>query len=150
MNSQSMATLSWQHPNLDWLLATAAFSVLFSLLLAWLATIIIYLKVKSLKRVFPATHNLIRAHIDYLIMSCLLGVVFSAYQYLQLSLPPAIVVILCFGVIYNPLGFVVKAVKPKTGESGSLQDKIMVTLGFIPATLGYGYAFGYILLTLAG
>ncbi len=57
--------------SMSWLLITAAGVTIFSLLLAWLGTLIIYAKIESLRKVFPATHNLIRCHVDYLIMASL-------------------------------------------------------------------------------
>ena len=126
--------------NMPWLLVTAAGVTLFSLVLAWLGSLIIYGKIAALRRVFPATHNLIRCHVDYLIMAALLGLVYFSCLHLGIVLPTAVVVILCIGVIYNPIGFFFQAIDPNFGKSDTLAGRISVCLGFLPATVGFGYA----------
>ncbi|MDX1452654.1 MAG: hypothetical protein R3183_08865 [Oleiphilaceae bacterium] len=121
------------------LLVVAAFALVLSLALAWLASLIVYAKIGFLKRCFPATHQLIRAHIDYLLMCMLLVVVFYLAERLALVLPSWVISLLCIGAIYNPLGFIVLAVKPKMANPQTLGEKARVLLGFIPATLGFGY-----------
>lgn len=141
--AQGLNTIS-----MSWLLAVAAFSTLFSLLLAWLGTFILYAKVEGLKKLFPATHNLIRAHIDYLMMTMLLSVIYFICLHLSIVLPDSIIVILCIGALYNPFGFIVKAINPKAGQSDSFFSKLGVCLGFVPATIGFGYSMVAILMAL--
>ena len=151
MNTPIEATqlsFSFSHISMEWLLATAALVMILSLALAWIATLIIYGQVKSLKKVFPATQNLIRAHIDYLMMSTLLIAFYFACEHLNVILPNAVIAILCFGVLYNPFGFILKAIDPKTGQSDTVAGKILVCSGFLPATIGFGYASFAILATL--
>ncbi len=124
----------------QWLLITAAIALLISLFEAWLATLIIYGKVGFLKKIFPATHNLIRSHVDYTMMTALVGFIYLALDHLQIELPKAIIVILCIGVLYNPFGFVLKAINPKAGNSDTVMGRIIVCAGFLPATIGFGYS----------
>jgi hypothetical protein len=132
----------------QWLLITAAIALLISLFEAWLATLIIYGKIGFLKKIFPATHNLIRSHVDYTIMTALLGFTYLALEHLHIELPKAIIVILCVGVLYNPFGFVLKAINPKAGNSDTVIGKIIVCAGFLPATIGFGYSMTAILQAL--
>ena len=129
----------------EWLIITAASITLFSLLQAWGATLIIYGNSAVLKRIFPATQNLIRSHIDYLMMASLLGLVFFSCAHLDIVLPAWLTVTLCIGAIYNPFGFVLKAMYPQIGHSGTIGTKIFVMTGFLPATVGYGYSMILIL-----
>lgn len=126
--------------NSQWLLITAAIALLISLVEAWLATLIIYGKIGFLKKIFPATHNLIRSHVDYTIMTALVGFIYLALDHLHIELPKAIIVILCIGVLYNPFGFVLKAINPKAGNSDTVMGRIIVCAGFLPATIGFGYS----------
>lgn len=123
----------------DYLLATAALALLISLALAWLASLIVYAKIGVLKRCFPATHQLIRAHIDYLLMCMLLVVSFYLVDRLQIDLPGWAIILLCVGALYNPFGFIVLAIKPHLANPETLGEKLRVLLGFLPATLGFGY-----------
>lgn len=132
----------------QWLLITAAVALLISLFEAWLATLIIYGKIAFLKKIFPATHNLIRSHVDYTIMTALLGFTYLALDHLHIELPKVIIVILCIGVLYNPFGFVLKAMNPNAGNSDTVMGRIIVCAGFLPATIGFGYSMVEIIFTL--
>lgn len=145
-STQSLTTLD--EISISWLLATAAIALIISLVEAWIATLIVYGKVEFLKRIFPAPHNLIRSHVDYTIMTALLGFTYFAVLHLGLEIPKIIIVILCVGVIYNPLGFLVKAIKPDAGQSDTFIGKLAVCLGFLPATIGFGYIMFAIILAL--
>ena len=125
--------------SMSWLLVVAAGVMIFSLFEAWLATLIIYGKVKFLKKIFPATHNLIRSHVDYLMMTSLLVVSYFICLHLNIVLPKWVIVLLCIGVIYNPFGFFIKAMNPKAGQSDTLFGKTMVCVAFLPTTIGFGY-----------
>lgn len=140
VNNAVLPTVSLSEVSMSWLLVTAAGVLLFSLIEAWLATLIVYGKVASLKKIFPATHNLIRSHVDYLMMTALLGVTYFFCLHLNIVLPKAIIVILCIGAIYNPFGFFVKAINPNAGHSETRLGKIGVCVAFLPATIGFGYA----------
>lgn len=144
MNTNSLQT-AVNGGAMDWLLITAASVVLFSLVLAWLGSLIIYGRVETLRKLFPATHNLIRCHVDYLIMAALLGLVYFSCLHLGIVLPTWVVAILCFGVVYNPLGFIFQAVDPTFGKSDTLGNKLFVCTGFLPATIGFVYAMVAIL-----
>ncbi|MBK8973902.1 MAG: hypothetical protein IPM37_22015 [Hahellaceae bacterium] len=133
-----------------WLLATAAGVLLFSLFEAWLATLIVYGKVAFLKRLFPVPHNLVRSHVDYLIMTTLLVISYFLCQHLAIELPKWLILVLCGGVIYNPFGFFIKAIKPNAGNAETPFGRVLVCLGFLPTTIGFGYVMGAVLLKLAG
>ncbi|WP_299732613.1 hypothetical protein [uncultured Endozoicomonas sp.] len=123
----------------EWLLITAAIAMLISLVEAWLATLIIYGKVEFLRKIFPATHNLIRSHVDFTIMTALAGVLYLIITHLNLEIPDWVITIFCIGVLYNPSGFIAKAINPEMGGANTTFGKVMVCLGFVPATIGFGY-----------
>lgn len=129
--------MSLSDPSL--LLITAAICMLISLGLAWLASLILYAKISRLKRMFPATHQLIRAHIDYLLMFILLVAAYYLQNLLSITLPAWVIALLCIGSLYNPFGFIVLAIKPELANPQTLGQKLRVLTGFLPATLGYGY-----------
>lgn len=122
-----------------WLLISAAIMMLIALAEAWLVTLILYAKVGALKKLFPASHNLIRSHVDYTIMTALSGMYYLVVEHLALTIPDWVIVIYCVGVLYNPAGFIAKAINPKMGNSDSVLGRLLVCLGFVPATLGFGY-----------
>lgn len=134
----------------QWLLITAAIAMLISLVEAWLATLIIYGKIGFLKKIFPATHNLIRSHVDYTIMTGLAAVLYFVIVHLELQIPNAIIVIFCVGLLYNPAGFIAKAMNPKAGNRDTVIGRIMVCAGFLPATIGFAYIMIAVLNKLMG
>ncbi len=144
--SYTPATLS--NVSLSWLLVTAAGVMIFSLFEAWLATLIIYGKVGFLRKIFRVPHNLIRSHVDYLIMTVLLCVSYFLCLHLSIELPAWLIVTLCVGVIYNPFGFFVKAINPEAGDAETPIGRVFVCLGFVPTTLGFGYVMVAVLAKL--
>lgn len=135
----AVPSASLSEVTMSWLLVVAAGVMIFSLFEAWLATLIIYGKVKRLKKIFPATHNLIRSHVDYLMMTSLLLVSYFICLHLNIILPAWVIVLLCIGVIYNPFGFFVKAINPNAGQSDTAFGKVMVCVAFLPTTIGFTY-----------
>jgi len=123
----------------DTLLLFAAICLLISLGLAWMASFILYAKTAWLKRLVKANHQLIRAHIDFLLMSLLLVVTYYLCQERGIVLPTWCIITACIGAIYNPLGFIVLAFKPKMANPETRFEKARVLLGFLPATIGFAY-----------
>jgi len=132
--------VSLSEVSMQWLLVVAAGVLIFSLFEAWLATLIIYGKITWLKKIFPATQNLIRSHVDYIMMTSLLGITYFICLHLNIVLPSSIIILLCIGSIYNPLGFFVKAINPKAGQSNNIMGRVMVCVAFLPTTIGFAYA----------
>lgn len=123
----------------DTLLLTAAVCLLVSLGLAWVASFILYMKTAWLKKVVKANHQLIRAHIDYILMCLLLISTYYLCQEREILLPAWSIVTACIGALYNPFGFIVLAFKPKMANPETALEKARVLLGFLPATIGFSY-----------
>ena len=124
-------------PNL--LIVIAAINLLLSLLLAWLASFIVYAKNRPLQRIFVSTRYLIRAHIDFLLMSLLLIAMHYVVDEFSLTIPAYIIVLAVIGAVYNPLGFVILAIKPQLSEPKTTTSKVVTLLAFLPTTIGFGY-----------
>lgn len=132
----------------EWLLFTAALALIISLVEAWIATLIYYGGVTSLKKVFKAPKNLIRSHVDYTIMTTLLAVSYFSIVHLKLSIPESIIALLCFGALYNPFGFFIQSINPKAGHNDTVLGRIMVCAAFLPTTIGFGYIMIEVMSTL--
>lgn len=148
MVESNLPSVSFSDISDTWILFTAALILVISLVEAWIATLIYYGGVKSLKKVFKAPQNLIRSHVDYTIMTALLGVAYFSIVHLQLDIPKAIIALLCFGAIYNPFGFLLKSINPKAGQSDTVVGKIIVCAAFLPTTIGFGYIMIEVMSTL--
>jgi hypothetical protein len=125
----------------------AAVCILISLTEAWILSFMRYLKIASLKRLFPGYHYLVRSHIDYLLMGMLLFLFYLILDSLQIQLGEFWLWMMVVGAIYNPFGFLVQAIKPDAAESDNPFMKAAIMLAFLPATLGFGGSSVFIILS---
>ena len=65
-----------------------------------------------MKRWFPSYQYLLKAHIDYLMMTGLLFIFFLLFTHFRLTPPPLIVVAMSVGFLVNPAAFLALAIKP--------------------------------------
>ena len=124
---------------MDLLITVAAILVIVSLALAWVASLTLYLKIPALVKVFPSAFQLVRAHIDYLLMAMLLGVFVLLGDRQGVSYAAWLRWMMVIGAVYNPLGFVVLATRTERGPKPGFETWATL-VGFIPATLGFGGA----------
>lgn len=121
---------------MQWLLVGASTFIIISLGLAWLATAVRILNVKALKDIFPAHDNLVKAHIDYILMALLLIV----FYLLNVELPTWVIVTMLFGGAVNPFMFIVVSMsKPEEFRPGAGFMGLTMTT-FISTTVGFGAA----------
>lgn len=116
----------------------ASVCLIMALLEAWLLTAARYLKWCWVKKVFPNYRDLVRSHIDYLIMSAIIFVVFLVLLQLQINPPSLILWLTLIGAIYNPFGFILQAIKPDIVGEDTL-SKVGVVIGFLPLSIGLGW-----------
>ncbi|MCC2607571.1 hypothetical protein [Planctobacterium marinum] len=116
----------------------ASVCLIMALLEAWLLTAARYLKWRWVKKVFPNYRDLVRSHIDYLIMSAIIFVVFLVLLQLQINPPSLILWLTLIGAIYNPFGFILQAIKPDIVGEDTL-SKVGVVIGFLPLSIGLGW-----------
>ena len=102
-----------------------------------------------MKSIFPSYQYLLKAHIDYLMMSGLLIVFFLLFAHFRLSVPLAIVVSMITGSLMNPVGFLVLAVKPKTNQHPASPFGIVMACSFTLTTIGYAGAAWFVARTAA-
>ena len=57
---------------MSYMVIGASFFILISLALAWLATAVRIMQIPALKSYFPSSDNIVKSHIDYLLMALLL------------------------------------------------------------------------------
>ena len=125
----------------------AAICLFMALVEAWFMTMVRYFKLTSVKKLFPGYGDLVRSHIDYLMMAAL---VFSMYLVLvELSIqPPIFILWLVFiGALYNPFGFLLQAIKPDLGNTNTFMSKLGVAIGFLPLSIGLGWSAIMVILT---
>ena len=65
-----------------------------------------------MKKVFPSYQQLLKAHMDYLLMSGLLMIFCLLFAHFRVSVSPVILVAMSVGSLMNPVGFLALAIKP--------------------------------------
>lgn len=121
---------------MQWLIIGASVFIIISLILAWLATAVRILNIKPLQRIFPAHDNLVKAHIDYILMALLL----IAFYLLNVELPAWVIITMLFGGAVNPFMFIVVSMsKPGEFKPGIGMMGLTMT-SFISTTIGFGSA----------
>lgn len=122
---------------LEWLVLVGCFCLAVSLVLAWCLTAVRVLRVPAAQRLFPDSENLLRAHIDYLLMALLLFVAYLMFEATGVLPPALILASMCAGSVLNPAAFLVLAIDPKLGRQPGGPFGAAVAVGFVLTTLGY-------------
>lgn len=116
--------------------------MILALLLAWC---LVGVRSSSyMKSVFPNYQYLLKAHIDYLMMSGLLMIFFLLFAHFRLSAPLVIVLSMVTGSLMNPVGFLVLAIKPKTNQHPVSPFGVIMACSFTLTTVGYAGAAWFV------
>lgn len=107
---------------------------LVSLVLAWLMVGVRYLRIPALVRLFPNDADLLRCHVDYILMSLVL----FAFGALHPPIPMWLAACLIVGATTNPILFLVMAVSPRVKALQPLWFKAASGVSFAIATVGFG------------
>jgi hypothetical protein len=93
-----------------------------------------------MKRLFPNYQNLLKAHIDYLMMTGLLMIFFLLFNHFRVAPPPFVVVAMCVGSFMNPVGFIALAIRPTLRQSPASPFGAVMAGSFSMTTIGYAGA----------
>ncbi len=99
---------------------------------------------RLVKRSFPNPQYLLKAHLDFLMMTGLLFVFFLLFEHLRLTPPIAIVVAMSLGSVGNPSGFLALAIRPDLPQKPATPFGALMVLSFTATTVGYGGAAWYV------
>jgi hypothetical protein len=106
-----------------------------TLVLAWC---LVGVRSSSLvRKLFPSVPNLLKAHIDYLLMTGLLMIFYLLFAHFRLSVSPVILVATSVGSLMNPVGFLVLAIKPDTKQIPASPFGAIMAISFTLTTFGY-------------
>ncbi len=120
------------------LVLVGSFCLMVALVLAW--CLVGVRSTASMRTVFPNYQYLLKAHIDYLLMTGLLMIFFLLFTHLRLSPSPLVVVAMSVGSLVNPLGFLALALKPDLRQNPSSPFGVVMAGSFTSTTIGYAGA----------
>ena len=93
-----------------------------------------------MKSLFASYPNLLKAHLDYLMMTGLLMVFFLLFRHFQVSPSPLIVWAMSIGSFMNPVGFILLSLKPNLSQHPASPFGILMSGSFTLTTIGYAGA----------
>lgn len=99
---------------------------------------------RVIKRCVPNPQYLLKAHLDFLMMTGLLFAFSLVFEHLRLIPPMAIVVTMAIGSLGNPSGFLALALKPDLPQTPATPFGALMLLSFTATTVGYGGAAWYV------
>jgi len=91
-----------------------------------------------LARLIPGKQDLLRSHIDYLMMAQFLFVFYALYAYFSITPPVWVIAATCIGSFFNPFAFLWRAVRPHDVRGAPGGFVPMITVSCILTTIGYG------------
>jgi len=92
---------------------------------------------KFMKALFPNYQYLLKAHMDYLLMTGLLLIFFLLFDHFGLSPSPVILGAMSLGSLMNPVGFLALAMKPNLRQHPTSPFGAVMACSFTLTTVGY-------------
>lgn len=99
---------------------------------------------------FPNPQYLLKAHLDFLMMTGLLFVFYLLFAHFHLSPPPIVVATMCAGSFTNPAGFLALAIRPQLRQGPATPFGALMALSFTVTTIGYAGAAWQVVLAAVG
>jgi hypothetical protein len=93
-----------------------------------------------MKRLFKNYQYLLKAHIDYLMMTGLLMIFFMLFNHFRVLPSPLVVLAMSAGSFMNPVGFIALAVKPDLSQTPTSPFGAVMASSFTLTTIGYAAA----------
>ncbi len=136
-------------PNLI-LLCCAGLCLSTALAIAWVLGVSLFFPDGALAARLIERDDVIRAHVDYLLMSQFLLIFFVAFRQFAIN-PPFWLVVSCgFGAFFNPLAFLIRGLTPKAAVAVPVEPHFplhamlsfsLTTVGFLGAVILVARAF---------
>lgn len=91
-------------------------------------------------RLVPGKQDLLKSHIDYLMMAQFLFIFFLMYRSFDLAPSSYVIGATCIGSFFNPFAFLVRALRPNYLKAPPAAFTAMISVSCILTTLGYGFS----------
>ena len=126
------------HNHVNVLVVAGSLCLLLTLVLAWC---LVGVRSSALmKSLFPGYQNLLKAHLDYLMMAGLLLIFFLLFTHFRVSPPSLVVMAMCTGSLMNPVGFIALAIRPTLRQTPASPFGAVMAGSFTLTTIGYAGA----------
>ncbi len=123
------------------LVAFAGLCLAIALAIAWVLGVTLFFPDGVLAGHLVERADIIRAHIDYLMMSQFLFIFFLLFRQYAIDPPVWVVAACCFGAFFNPLSFLVRGLTPKPSVIATIPVEahfpFQAGLSFTLTTVGF-------------
>lgn len=119
------------------LVVTGSLCLILALIEAWLLVIIFTNPDSGLSKVIPGSQDLLKSHIDYLLMSLFLFVFYMLFVYFQVKPSSFLIVSMCIGSVGNAGLFLVRAMNPGFKCEPSSVFRLAMGISCLLTTIGY-------------
>lgn len=123
------------------LLAFAGLCLAIALAIAWVLGFTLFFPDGGLAGLLVERADIIRAHIDYLMMAQFLFIFFLLFRQYAIDPPVWVVAACCFGAFFNPLSFLVRGLTPKPSVVATIPVEahfpFQAGLSFTLTTVGF-------------
>lgn len=108
-----------------------------ALIEAWLLVALLATPGGALQRLVPNRTDLVRSHIDYLMMTLFLFVVYGLCKVTGTAPAGWLIAAACLGAFFNPFGFLVHAMRPDFKEAPPPVFFSMMMGSCVATTIGF-------------
>lgn len=140
MSNQKNSLQTTALPNIM-LLAFAIFCLAIALSIAWVLGITLFFPEGALAAHLVDRADIIRAHVDYLMMAQFLFIFFLLFRQYAIVPPFWVVAACCFGAFFNPLAFLVRGLTPKPAAIAAIPVEphfpLQAGISFTLTTVGF-------------
>lgn len=128
------------------LLAFAGLCLTIALAIAWVLGVTLFFPDGALAGAIVERADIIRAHVDYLMMAQFLFIFFLLFRQQAIEPPVWIVAFCCFGAFFNPLAFLLRGLtaKPEVAVPVEPHFPLQAALSFTLTTVGFLAAVGLV------
>jgi hypothetical protein len=124
----------------SYILIGGTICLIVALIEAWVILVRFSSETGPVAKIVPGGRDLLRSHIDYLMMAQFLFIFFGLARISGLQYSAWIVGALCFGSFFNPFGFLVRALRPSYLEAPPKIFLSLMITSCVATTLGFSAA----------
>ncbi len=121
----------------EWLVVIGALCLCVALVEAWMMVAVFSNPKGGLARLVPGGQDLLKSHIDYLMMSQLLFIFYLLFAHFGVKASPFLVFAMCVGSVGNAGLFLIRAVRPSLKEKPTPPFRMTMLASCVLTTLGY-------------
>jgi hypothetical protein len=119
------------------LVITGSLCLILALIEAWLLVILFTTQDHPLSRIIPGAQDLVKSHIDYLLMSLFLFVFYMLFAYYQIKPSLFLIASMCLGSVGNAGLFLIRAMNPSFKAEPTAAFRLVMSVSCLLTTIGY-------------